>query len=156
MRKVWFLAVAASCRINVIILHLSIYLPIILFHTVLLPFTSTSAEQTSIMTATGDRDITESRSIVPSSPFEIQATQDLLQKRIENGMSPFLPLPSAREIQLTRVGEITQSDVDLVKQGYRWMSVSATVGPSFLLKLTLNKCSSEYRSEHLLVVLGHI
>lgn len=33
------------------------------------------------------RDITESRSIVPSSPFEIQATQDLLQKRIENGMS---------------------------------------------------------------------
>lgn len=108
------------------------------------------------MAAAGDRDITESRSIVPSSPFEIQATQDLLQKRIENGMSPFLPLSSAREIQLTRVGEITQSDVDLVKQGYRWMSVSATVGPSFLLKLTLNKCSSEYRSEHLPVVLGHI
>lgn len=27
------------------------------------------------------------RSIVPTSPFEIQATQDLLQQRIENGQS---------------------------------------------------------------------
>lgn len=28
-----------------------------------------------------------------------------------------------------KAGEITQSDVDLVKQGYRWMSVSATASP---------------------------
>jgi hypothetical protein len=40
------------------------------------------------MSGQGDGNITEDRRIVPSSPFEIQATQDLLQKRIENGMSP--------------------------------------------------------------------
>jgi hypothetical protein len=44
-------------------------------------------QQTTKMSGQG-RDITEQRSIVPSSPFEIQATQDLLQKRIENGTSP--------------------------------------------------------------------
>jgi hypothetical protein len=46
----------------------------------------------------------------------------------------------AQETQLTRVGEITQSDVDLVKQGYRWMSVSATVG---LLLLVLGQIDFE-------------
>jgi len=41
------------------------------------------------MSGQGEGNITDNRRIVPSSPFEIQATQDLLQKRIENGMPPF-------------------------------------------------------------------
>lgn len=40
------------------------------------------------MSGQGEGNITDNRRIVPSSPFEIQATQDLLQKRIENGMCP--------------------------------------------------------------------
>lgn len=39
------------------------------------------------MSAQAGQDALNNRSIVPSSPFEIQATQELLQQRIENGMS---------------------------------------------------------------------
>lgn len=45
---------------------------------------------------------------------------------------------SSRRLKLTRhhqTGEITQADVDLVKQGYRWMSISATVRRNHLYSL---------------------
>lgn len=45
----------------------------------------------------------------PSSPLDIQTTKDLLQRRIE-------------------AGEIDQSDIDILKRGYRWMIVSTTIG----------------------------
>ena len=88
------------------------------------------------MSTQSGEDALNNRAIVPSSPFEIMATQELLQQRIENGMSTVLMktmfVCHATGYRADGIGELTQADVDLVKQGYKWMSVSATVCPPSL------------------------
>lgn len=80
------------------------------------------------MSGQGSSDPLNNRGIVPSSPFEIQATQELLQQRIEAGEQQHLSVYCLLLDLVDIPGDITQGDVDLIKQGYRWMSISATVG----------------------------
>jgi hypothetical protein len=67
---------------------------------------------------------------MPTSPFEIEATKEILQRRIENGQSILWHLCPLTLGQADSVGDIQQSDLDLLKKGYTWMTTASFVRPA--------------------------
>ena len=76
---------------------------------------------------------------IPSNPFQIQASKDLLAQRIEAGPFSFLTPPSLASHLPHRLsppkltlcpGDISQKDLDLLKSSYRLVSLAAFVCPS--------------------------